>query len=90
MNDLNYKQVKDISDLKSKLNYYLLTHTNISLWENVEELKTIDKISIIFDNQMESMEIEVIDFILYYLLEKYQSKKDYIQYFKHIKIMKTF
>jgi len=90
MNDLNYKQVKDISDLKSKLNYYLLTHTNISLCENVEELKTIDKISIIFNNQMESMEIEVIDFILYYLLEKYQSKKDYIQYFKHIKIMKTF
>ena len=90
MNDLNYKQVKDISDLKSKLNYYLLTHTNISLWENVEELKTIDKISIIFENQMESMEIEVIDFILYYLLEKYQEKKDYTQYFKRIKIMKTF
>jgi len=90
MINLNYKQVKDISDLKSKLNYYLLTHTNIALWENVEEINTLDKINIIYENQMDSMNIEIIDFILFYLIEKYKEKENFIQYFKHIKIMNTF
>ena len=67
-----------------------MTHTNIALWENIKELTVLNKITIIYENQMDSMNIEIIDFILFFLIEKYNKEEILIQYFKHIKIMNTF
>ena len=81
--------IKNITLLKKDLDNFLTLNTNILLFEDLKDISLIDKIKIIYDNNLKNLNIDLIKFIIYVLIQKQQNQK-YIEYFKHILIIETF